>query len=258
MDDALDRLRRPPRGEAGDPPGALALAPLERAHARVGAHGDAERPPVPGQVGGPALLGDEAERLPAPVAVLRLVPGARRQAGDAEVGADHVLGRSQRVHAREVEPGPGAIERVLVDDEQVPDALAHQTERGRQTALPRADDDDVEDGLVRRPCGARRASRAAGTRAGRARGRTRSARRSRGSFTGREHTPADLTGAGACAFSTRQSRREKRALRACFRAVSVARLAGFALDTRDRRFRGILCLSWPHSAFLLPPSSPAR
>ena len=96
----------------------------------------------------------QPHRLPAPGAVLRLVPGARREAGDAQVRPGHVLRRPQRPHAREVEPGPGAIERVFVDDEHVRDPLACQAERRRETALPRADDQDVQnidDVPTRRP-----------------------------------------------------------------------------------------------------------
>ena len=136
-----------PGARVGDGTSQAAASAFQRKRpdARVRPDGNLERPPVPGEVGRPGLLGDEPHRLPAAGAVLRLVPGARREAGDAEIGSGQVLRRAQRPHAREVEPGPGAIERVVVDDQHVRDALACEPERRGETALPRAHDQDVED-----------------------------------------------------------------------------------------------------------------
>ncbi len=87
--------------------------------------------------------------FPAALAVHRLVPTSGGEARDPEVRAREVLRRSKRAHAREVQPRPGAIERVLIDHHQVLDPLAHQAEGGAEPALAAADDQHVEDRLPR-------------------------------------------------------------------------------------------------------------
>ncbi len=78
--------------------------------------------------------------------MLRLVPRARGEARHAEVWPRHVLRRAERLHPREVEPRPGAIERVLVDYQELAHAFAHEPEGCGEPALPGAHDHDVVDG----------------------------------------------------------------------------------------------------------------
>ena len=77
-------------------------------------------------------------------AVAGLVPGLVAEAGQVEVGAGVVLGRAQRAHAGEGEPGPLEIARGAVDDEDIGHLGAQQADGGGQARLPGADDENVE------------------------------------------------------------------------------------------------------------------
>ena len=80
----------------------------------------------PQEIGQPVETGDLVELLPPLGPVLRLVPGAEGEGGDAEVGAGQVLGRAQDRHARRGVPRPLAAMGLALDDPDVADSLAQQ------------------------------------------------------------------------------------------------------------------------------------
>ena len=87
-------------------------------------------------------------QLPAPSCASYHARGVRF--GIPEVRTGQVFGRAQRAHAREVQPGPRAIERILIEHQQVADSFAQQPEGRGQPALPAAHDDHVVDRFARR------------------------------------------------------------------------------------------------------------
>ena len=111
------------------------------------AHGQFQNPADPAEVARPFRTGNLIDVLPRCLPELSLVPGLEGQAREPEVGTGELFRRSQRVHARLVEPRSLVVLRQSIDAEHVVDMVAQQAEGDRESRLPRSDHQRVEDGL---------------------------------------------------------------------------------------------------------------
>ncbi len=112
------------------------------------AHRQLQHATEPAEVGLPHLLRDVLDRGERAGAVLRLHPRLEREAGHAEVGATDVLGRAQRLHAREAHPDAFLAVGRLVDHFDIDDALAQQQGRDGEAALAPSDHEHVQHRLA--------------------------------------------------------------------------------------------------------------
>ena len=88
--------------------------------------------------------------FPGPLAILRLVPRPKRQAGQTEIRAGEEFQRAQRDHAGEGHPRAFLARRVGVEHHHAADAFPLQTEGDAEPGLAAADDDNVVHRLAMR------------------------------------------------------------------------------------------------------------
>ena len=112
------------------------------------AYGELQNAADPAEVARPLRTGNLIDLLPRLFAELSLVPGFECQAREPQVGTGELFRRSQRVHARLVEPRSLVVFRQRIDAKDVVDVVAHQAEGDRESRLPRSDHQHVEDRLA--------------------------------------------------------------------------------------------------------------
>src|ERR1700733_11762699 len=89
---------------------------------------DSDHSAQPGYVVMPKLARDLVESGPGLFAKAGFIPGARRQAWYAELRTGDLLGRAQRLHAREIDPGAVAAFDAPVEHADIRHTLAQQAE----------------------------------------------------------------------------------------------------------------------------------
>ena len=152
------------------------------------AYGELQNPADPAEVARPLRTGNLIDLLPRLFAELSLVPGFERQARQPQVGTGELFRRSQRLHARLVEPRSLVVFRQSIDAENVIDVVPHQAEGDCESACPAPTTSALRigspfparRGTTQGRCGKSRSARSSPARSSSTRNRSAASRRSVG------------------------------------------------------------------------------